>query len=149
MKCHIALDSIAVFLILTQAMPKQVKVPDCCGLVLCQAAFESLLAEPLLAVSERKRSTLMASASQLKYLVLKNLALLLAETDETAMRALQLYAQALLLDDGDPVVWNRMATLVRFEAEIACLPLIKASWTFHSCAIHARATTSMFMQALQ
>lgn len=54
----------------------------------------------------------MASAKQLKHLALKNLAALLAEGDESAMRALQLYGQALLLDDGDAVVWNRMGTLV-------------------------------------
>ena len=54
----------------------------------------------------------MASAKQLKHVILKNLAALLAEADDSAMRALQLYGEALLLDDGDAVVWNRMGTLV-------------------------------------
>lgn len=78
-----------------------------------QAAFEDLLVEPLLAVSDGQATNMrMASARQLKYLVLKNLALLLAEADETAERALQLYGQALLLDDGDSTIWNKMGTLV-------------------------------------
>ena len=78
-----------------------------------QEVFEALLAEPLLA------DTSLASAAQLRYLVLKNLALLLTNASGdpeiwliAADRALQLYGQALLLDDGDAVVWNRMGTLV-------------------------------------
>lgn len=78
-----------------------------------QEVFEALLEEPLL------MDTSLASAAQLRYLVLKNLALLLTnssadqETSSAAAdRALQLYGQALLLDDGDAVVWNRMGTLV-------------------------------------
>ena len=79
-----------------------------------QEAFEALLLEPLL------QDTALASAAQLRYLVLRNLATLLADAVPAdgaaaaalALRALQLYGQALLLDDGDAVVWNRMGTLV-------------------------------------
>ena len=77
-----------------------------------QDAFEALLVEPLLAESNEGAGLSMASAKQLKHVIFKNLAALLAESDESAMRALQLYGQALLLDDGDAVVWNRMGTLV-------------------------------------
>ena len=87
-----------------------------------QNILEALLEEPLL------KDTSLASAAQLRYLVLKNLAALLADTADAddasaaaaAMRAVQLYGQALLLDDGDAVVWNRMGTLVRFMSRPSC-----------------------------
>ncbi len=82
-------------------------------LVSCeQALFEALLLDPMLAERSTEGELAMASAKQIRHLVLKNLATLLADTDDSAKRALKLYAQALLLDDGDAVVWNRMGTLV-------------------------------------
>ncbi len=88
--------------------------------------MEALLEEPLL------KDTLLASAAQLRYLVLKNLAALLADTADAddaraalaAMRAMQLYGQALLLDDGDAVVWNRMGTLVWSSCTRLCLSVM-------------------------
>lgn len=68
--------------------------------------------DPLLAERSKEGELAMASAKQIRHLLLKNLATLLADTDDSAKRALKLYAQALLLDDGDAVVWNRMGTLV-------------------------------------
>ena len=78
-----------------------------------QAVFEGLLHEALLHDGSKHASISAASAAQLRYLVLKNLASLLAAEDASAPRALSLYAQALMLDDGDSVVWNHMGTLVR------------------------------------
>ena len=77
-----------------------------------QAVFEGLLHEGLLHAGNKGASISAASAAQLRYLVLKNLASLLAAEDASAPRALSLYAQALMLDDGDSVVWNHMGTLV-------------------------------------
>lgn len=77
-----------------------------------QAAFEGLLKEALLHDGNKGASISAASASQLRYLVLKNLASLLAGDDASAPRALSLFGQALMLDDGDPVVWNQMGSLV-------------------------------------
>ena len=77
-----------------------------------QAVFEDLLDEVLLHGGDKGGSMSAASAAQLRYLVLKNLANLLASDDATTPRALHLYAQALMLDDGDAVVWNHMGTLV-------------------------------------
>jgi len=74
--------------------------------------FEGLLKEAVLHVGNRGASISAASASQLRYLVLKNLASLLAGDDASAPRALSLYAQALMLDDGNSAVWNHMGTLV-------------------------------------
>lgn len=51
--------------------------------------------------------------SQVRFLVLKNLAAVLAEDDSTAADALKLYGEAAQLDNGDIVLWNRMGTLVR------------------------------------
>ncbi|CAL8466575.1 g6111 [Coccomyxa elongata] len=76
-----------------------------------KALFEALLVDPMLAEGSKDGELAMASAKQIRHLVLKNLAALLADTDDSAKRALKLYAQALLLDDGDAVVWNRMGTL--------------------------------------
>ena len=81
-------------------------------LPLTQAVFEGLLHEGLLHAGNKGASISAASAAQLRYLVLKNLASLLAAEDASAPRALSLYAQALMLDDGDSVVWNHMGTLV-------------------------------------
>ena len=78
-----------------------------------QAVFEGLLHEALLHAGNKGASISAASATQLRYLVLKNLASLLAAEDASAPRALSLYAQALMLDDEDSVVWNHMGTLVR------------------------------------
>ena len=73
-----------------------------------QNALESLL-RPLRAVE-----TSMAM-QRLLFLVLKNLADLLACADSTAERALALYAEALQLDREDIVLWNRCGTLVRLH----------------------------------
>lgn len=81
-----------------------------------QEVFERLLKESLLSHGNKVASISAASASQLRYLVLKNLASLLAWEDVTAPRALSLYAQALMLDDGNSVVWNQMGTLVSYAA---------------------------------
>jgi hypothetical protein len=77
-----------------------------------QALFEGLLNEVQLHNGDKGTSMSAASAAQLRYLVLKNLANLLASDDATAPRSLHLYAQALMLDDGNAVVWNHMGTLV-------------------------------------
>ncbi len=78
-----------------------------------QVVFEELLNETLIHNGGKAASISAASASQLRYLVLRNLASLLAGEDASAPRALSLYAQALMLDDRDSVVWNHMGTLVR------------------------------------
>ena len=72
--------------------------------------------DDLLAERSKAGELAMASAKQIRHLVLKNLAALLADSDASAKRALKLYAQALRLDDGDAVVWNRMGTLVSMHA---------------------------------
>ncbi len=90
-----------------------------------QAVFEGLLSEVLLHVEDKEVHVSAASAAQLRYLVLKNLANLLASDDAAAARALQLFAQALMLDDGDAVVWNHMGTLVSCHSlrPLACVSL--------------------------
>ena len=45
--------------------------------------------------------------------MLKNLAAVLAEEAGSAAEALRLYGEAVQLDAGDIVLWNRMGTLVR------------------------------------
>lgn len=50
---------------------------------------------------------------QVRFLVLKNLAAVLAEEPGSAEEALRLYGDAAQLDGGDIVLWNRMGTLVR------------------------------------
>ena len=77
-----------------------------------QVVFEGLLNQTLTHTGGKAASISAASASQLRYLVLRNLASLLAGEDASAPRALSLYAQALMLDEGDSVVWNHMGTLV-------------------------------------
>ena len=49
----------------------------------------------------------------MRFLVLKNLAAVLAEEPGSAEKALGLYGDAAQLDGGDIVLWNRMGTLVR------------------------------------
>ena len=88
------------------------KQPDK-SIVMVQVVFEGLLKETLIHNGGKAASISAASASQLRYLVLRNLASLLAGEDASAPRALSLYAQALMLDDRDSVVWNHMGTLVR------------------------------------
>jgi hypothetical protein len=79
--------------------------------------LEGLLDDPILEVlaegaDGQKRGRGTALGAQLRFLVLKNLAALLAARDEDAPHALELYAQALSLDQEDIVLWNRMGTLV-------------------------------------
>lgn len=99
------LAALSSMLLLTTRHPDAV-------LVLLQAVFEGLLNEALVQKRDKAASISAASASQLRYLVLRNLANLLALEDATAPRALSLYAQALMLDKGDSAVWNHMGTLV-------------------------------------
>jgi hypothetical protein len=76
-----------------------------------QVALEVLLGDPLLAVPRSGGRP--ALAAQVRFLVLKNLAALLAGRDATARRAVALYVEALQLDAGDVVLWHRTGTLVR------------------------------------
>lgn len=54
--------------------------------------------------------------SKLRFLVLKNLAALLsregAAGDESAQRGLELYCQALAMEDDSVMLWQQMGTLV-------------------------------------
>ncbi len=52
------------------------------------------------------------ACQQVRFLVLKNLAAILAAAMETAPEALRLYGEAAMLDGGDIVLWNRLGTLV-------------------------------------
>ena len=74
------------------------------------------------------RALLSQLPRQLSYgtLFSKNLASLLAAEDASAPRALSLYAQALMLDDGDSVVWNHMGTLVRPAFSASLHPRLSA-----------------------
>lgn len=83
-----------------------------------QVVFEQLINETLIHAGSKAASISAASASQLRYLVMRNLANLLAGEDASAPRALSLYAQALMLDNGDSVVWNHMGTLVTFSHRV-------------------------------
>ena len=54
-------------------------------------------------------------SAQVRFLVLKNLAAVLAEDNGSAAEALGLYGAAAQLDGGDIVLWNRMGSLVWFH----------------------------------
>lgn len=83
-----------------------------------QAALEGLLQEPSLSAEATTVSSGgSASALQLRFLVLKNLAALLAEDDSSAAEALRLYGEAAALEQDDVILWNRMGTLVRTGVE--------------------------------
>ncbi|KAK9806174.1 hypothetical protein WJX72_004313 [[Myrmecia] bisecta] len=90
-----------------------------------QALLEGLLLEPLVQAAEPGSEVVSSSAlgQHLRFLVLKNLAGLLAEADETAEAGLQLYGEALSLDQGDVVLWKRMGILA---AELGRLGLARA-----------------------
>ena len=78
-----------------------------------QAVLEALLCEPLL--QEDKATAATAVMQQVRFLVVRNLADVLAEQDDQADRALDLYGRALAMDGGDPALWNRMGTLVSHQ----------------------------------
>ena len=119
--------------------------------VMMQMVFEQLFNETLIHTGSKAASISAASASQLRYLVLRNLANLLAGEDVSAPRALSFYAQALMLDNGDSVVWNHMGTLVtfcyrlRFPGQIASsMCRLPTCVTIFQC-IHAH--TSAYLHA--
>ena len=49
---------------------------------------------------------------QVRYVVLKNLAILLAKRQATAAKALDLFTEAAVIDDSDVLVWNHFSSLV-------------------------------------
>lgn len=86
-----------------------------------QELLEALLQHPLIEAagsSEATASDIPVSPLlvKLRFLVLKNLAALLSKHDATdelsAQRALQLYCQALALEDDSLILWQQMGTLV-------------------------------------
>lgn len=76
-----------------------------------QAALQRLLEEPLL--TGQIASGNLTMMRQLRFLVLKNLAGLLAvESQDRRMEALGLYSEAAALDGGDLMLWNKLGLLV-------------------------------------
>lgn len=78
-----------------------------------QEAFTRLQEHELIKAAEDPCTKPTRIVVQLRALVLRNKAELLAEDDETAEAALQLYLKALELDTGDPALWHRIGCLVR------------------------------------
>lgn len=56
---------------------------------------------------------------QVRYVVLKNLAILLAKRQATAAKALDLFTEAAMIDGSDVLVWNHFSSLV-CPLESAC-----------------------------
>ncbi len=76
-----------------------------------QAALQQLLEEPLL--TGKIASGNLTMMRQLRFLVLKNLAALLAaEGKDRHMEALGLYSEAAALDGGDLMLWSKLGLLV-------------------------------------
>jgi hypothetical protein len=78
-----------------------------------QDVLEKLLAHPLVAAAAGGAVGGSALMCQIRFLVLRNLAELLAVDDASALRALHLFGSAGQLDGDDIVLWDRMGTLVR------------------------------------
>ena len=60
---------------------------------------------------------------KLRFLSLKNLAGLLAKKDDTAPKGLQLYCQALWMEDDSAILWQQMGTLVSAQGRAFLLRL--------------------------
>lgn len=91
-----------------------------CALFPMQELLEACLKDPLIQAAASTAYSTPEQAlpsspliAKLRFLVLKNLAALLGQRDDTAMRGLQLYCQALCLEDDSVVLWQQMGTLVR------------------------------------
>lgn len=78
-----------------------------------QAAFENLLECELLVAATNPRSKPTETIQQVRFLVLKNQAEMLADADDTAQDALQLYLVALDQTRNDPVLWHHAGSLVQ------------------------------------
>ena len=55
---------------------------------------------------------------QVRFVILRNKADLLAEQDATAELALQLYGEAVSIDSHDPALWNCMGSLVHSHTHV-------------------------------
>ena len=84
---------------------------------------------------------------QVRFLVLKNLAAVLAEEDGSAGEALALYGEAAALDGGDIVLWNRMGTLARSEALILRPEVLPSMQSWDATATADSSDNAMILKA--
>ena len=102
--------------------PTQPATPACIRsfVSLLQELLEGVLSDPVIqasapgyaALATTQRVPTSPLVAKLRFLALKNLAALLARTDCTAERALELYCLALAMEDDNVVLWQQMGTLV-------------------------------------
>ena len=94
-----------------------------------QELLEEVISDPVIEASAPGPSGQAPTAHttpliiRLRFLSLKNLAGLLARSDDTAFTALQLYCHALCMEDDRALLWQQMGTLVRILLGLVTLPL--------------------------
>ena len=83
-----------------------------------QALLDELLEEESVRHAADLSNNPTNTMRQVRFVILRNKADLLAEQDATAELALQLYGEAVSIDSDDPALWNCMGSLVRSHTHV-------------------------------